>query len=244
MSDFLLTSVSNASAGLLPLLVVQGIYARKRAPRLPDATGPTEGIIEANGSAIRLLVFGESTVAGMGAQTHEEALTGQTAKFLSQKTNRTVIWQAVGLSGVTAGRAIIELVPQIKNESVDVIAIALGVNDTLKFNSPRRWARDLSALIEAIRGRVGPVPVLLSSVPRLGLFPTLPQPLRGVLGLRAKVLDKASQKLVPTLANVTHLSLVIGGDRENFCEDGFHPSPLAYQKWGARLADEAAKLFQ
>ncbi len=244
MNNFLLTSASNVSLVLSPLLVAQGIYTRIRTPRLNDATGATEGIITAENPPIRLLVFGESTVAGMGALTHEEALTGQTAKFLSEKTDRTVQWNAIGLSGVTAKRAVNELVPQIKKENVDVVIMAIGVNDTMKLNSPRRWTKDLSCLISAIRERTGDVPVFFSAIPPVEKFPALPQPLRGVLGLRAKVLDRAAQRYLPTLSSVNYVSININGGNELFCEDGFHPSVLLYEKWGEQLAEVTSKLFQ
>ena len=65
------------AAPLLPILWLQGRRVRKHTPRLPEAPGPTVGTIPAAGYALRLLVIGESTVAGCGAPDHAQALTGQ-----------------------------------------------------------------------------------------------------------------------------------------------------------------------
>lgn len=245
MNDFLLRTISDASALLFPLLYVQGRITRRATPTLEDAAGPTSGIVGANNPPIKLLVFGESTVAGMGIENHEVALTGLTAKYLSQKTNRAVNWQAVGLSGVTAGRAIVELIPQVPKEKIDLIAIAIGVNDTMKFTSPNTWSKQLTQLIADLRERVGNAPVLFSRLPRMEKFPLLPQPLRGVLGLRSKLLDRTAQNLVVTLSNVHYVSFTMNGSLEElFCEDKFHPSTKAYEQWSTSLAEAGAKLIQ
>lgn len=245
MNDFLLRTISDASALLFPLLYVQGKITRKRTPRLEDAAGPTSGVIKANreNRAIKLLVFGESTVAGMGVENHEVALAGLTAKALTEKTNRVVYWQAVGLSGVTAGRAIVELIPQVPKENFDLIVMAIGVNDTMRFTSPNAWKKQIATLIVNLRERVGDAPVLFSRLPRMEKFPSLPQPLRGVLGLRSRVLDRAAQRLAPTLSNVHYVPFIIEGGAELFCEDKFHPSTIAYKQWGACLAEKAKHLL-
>jgi lysophospholipase L1-like esterase len=245
VNNFLLRTISDSSVLLFPLLYVQGQITRRRTPTLEDAAGPTKGIVESNNPPVRLLVFGESTVAGMGIENHDVALAGLTAKSLSQKTSRTVHWQAIGLSGVTAGRAIVELVPQVPKEKFDLIAIAIGVNDTMKFTSPNTWSKQLTTLIGDLRERVGDAPVLFSRLPQMEKFPLFPQPLRGVLGLRSRLLDRTAQNLVPTLSNVHYVSFTMNGNLEElFCEDKFHPSTKAYEQWSASLAEVGAKLIQ
>ncbi len=243
MRELALRTASNASIILLPLLITQGLWIRQRIPRLPGAAGSETGVAGNNGAPFKLLVIGESTVAGIGAPTHEAALTGQIAVALSQKLQRTVHWRAVGKNGVTAKKTRTDLLPNVPRESVEMVVIALGVNDVLAFHRAATWVRDLMALIEAIRERVGPAPVALAAVPPVGNFPSLPQPLRGVLGLRARVLDQASRRLAPTLSDVIYADTEFPADPEMFCEDKFHPGPLAYQLWGARIAEIVARLI-
>ena len=45
--------------------------------------------------AAKLFVIGESTVAGLGARTHELGLAGQFAKQLSEHIDRPVEWKVV-----------------------------------------------------------------------------------------------------------------------------------------------------
>jgi len=229
--------VAAAAFPLLPVLFAQGRGVRRRTPRLPDAAGPKEGVVPGAEPALRLLVIGESTVAGIGAATHQTALTGHVAAALARRTGRAVRWRAAGRSGANARQAA-ELVDALPDEAADAVVISLGVNDTLRFRTPARWARDVERLIAAVRGRVGPAPVLLSPVPPMHAFPALPQPLRSVLGARARLLDAALARLPSRLPGVGHVPTWVDAAPHLFCADGFHPSEAGYEVIGGRLAAE------
>jgi lysophospholipase L1-like esterase len=227
---------------LLPLLLAQGYWLRKRTPRLPDAAGPLEGTVAGEGEPLRLIALGESTVAGIGAATHETALAGQVAVALSQHVNRSVNWLVVARSGINARKCLAELVPKLSGRRADVVVIALGVNDSIEFHTARRWAGDVERLIDAVRAEVGDVPVLLSGVPPLDYFPALPQPLSTVLGARSAALGQATVSLAKKMKRVVHVPFQIEKERclDLFCADGFHPSELGYRLWAEHLADAFA----
>ena len=111
-----------------PFLYLQGQYVRRKIGLLPDAQGDKHGKSGSYEQTVKLLVIGESTVAGLGARTHETALAGQFAKCLSQKIGKSVEWYVIGKNGVTAKRTIEELVPQIPDEKFDYILAALVIN--------------------------------------------------------------------------------------------------------------------
>ena len=125
---------------LLPILLAQGYWLRKTTPRLPDAAGPLTGTISGEHEPLQLIVLGESTVAGIGAETHESGLTGQLALALKHHTSRSVNWMVVARSGINARECRLELVPKLRGLHADIVAIVLGVNDTIEFHSARRWA--------------------------------------------------------------------------------------------------------
>jgi len=125
--------------------------------------------------------------------------------------------------------------------------IALGVNDTLRFHGYGRWMRDLRALVDGIRERCGPVPIVLAAVPPMGKFPALPQPLRGVLGLRAAMLEAGAATLAAEVPGLVHVPMPLDPAApvgQFFCADGFHPGPYGYAVWGATLARHAAVLLR
>ena len=71
---------------LLPVALAQGLWLRGQVPRLPEASGPREDTVAgAAGMPLRLLLLGESTVAGVGAPTQEQALAAQLARALATR---------------------------------------------------------------------------------------------------------------------------------------------------------------
>ena len=70
---------------LLPVMYFQGKRIKASVPNLPEAKG-TAGIAVANSEhSMNLLTIGESTIAGVGVETHEEGFTGTLAKELAKK---------------------------------------------------------------------------------------------------------------------------------------------------------------
>src|SRR5215472_15030495 len=143
MREVLTRSAANL---LLPVLLAQGLWVRLRTTRLPDAAGPSSGTAAGAGAPFDLIVLGESTVAGVGASTHELGLTGQTASALAHRTGRSIRWRALGLSGATARDALKELVPQLAGSRADAMIIVLGVNDVAGWRRISQWTKDVDHL--------------------------------------------------------------------------------------------------
>ena len=175
------------------------------------------------------------------APTQEQALAAQLARALATRTGRPVQWQALGKNGVTAAATHALLVRRLQPDPHDAVVVVLGVNDTLALRSPGRWTSDLRRLIAAVREKTGPAPVFLTAVPPMGEFPALPAPLRTVLGVRARVLDRAAARLTHQLPDVHHVPLPGRLEGDFFCHDGLHPSPAGYRAWAEHLAAAMAQ---
>ncbi|MEU7783838.1 MULTISPECIES: SGNH/GDSL hydrolase family protein [unclassified Amycolatopsis] len=215
------------------VLIAQAVYVKRTTPRLPGAAGPTEGLVPGDGEPFRLAVLGESTVDGVGAAHHGEALTGCLARELA-RDGRAVRWQAVGRTGANARTVRAELVPLVA--PADLVVVALGVNDTIELRSAPAYRRDLLALVVELRRRLGPVEVVLAGVPPMARFPALPRPLRDVLSARSTALDAAAAALA-RVPGVTHLPMDPALlDPAAFASDRFHPGPAGYARWAQTLA--------
>ena len=62
-----------ASFSVGPIMYIQGMLVRKYAAELPEAIGPRTGII-GEGKPLRVLVLGDSSAAGVGVETQDEAI--------------------------------------------------------------------------------------------------------------------------------------------------------------------------
>jgi lysophospholipase L1-like esterase len=221
-------------APVSPLLYLQGRYARWKVGVLPDAAGPRTGRT-GEGDAARLFVIGESTVAGLGARSHELALAGQFAKNLAAKIGRAVQWSVVGKSGVTARQTIEELLPQMPDERFDHILVGLGGNDVLKLSPPSRWRRDMTELLTLLRNRHPQAVIFLSNCPMVCLSPALPNPLRAVLWQLSKLHNDNIRDLASQMERVFYYPQPIDVTLEGFFADGIHPSERGYSDWAAAM---------
>jgi lysophospholipase L1-like esterase len=227
-----------------PWAIAQGRRVRSGMPPMCAAAGEPRGTVEAGGAPLRLLVLGESTVAGCGIATQDEALGAQTARALAALSGRTIHWTAVGRIGVTAHQTARDLeAPVAAAPRSDLLVVALGVNDVMRQTSAAAFARDLAAVIAMARRHHGPLPAVVAGVPPVGSFPALPQPLRALLGLRAWWLDRAAARLAESDPRAAHVPMRVRGDlRHLFAADGFHPSAAGDAVWAAALAEAAAPL--
>lgn len=230
---------------LAPWAILQGRRVRSGMPPMCAAAGEPRGSVRVpSADTLGLLVVGESTVAGCGIATQDEALAAQTARALAARLGRTVEWTAVGRIGVTARQAARDLeAPVAAAPRADLLLVALGVNDVMRQTSAATYARDLRAVLAMARRHHGPVPAVIAGVPAVGSFPALPQPLRAVLGLRAWWIDRAAARLAGRDPLVAHVPMRIRGDRRHlFAADGFHPSAAGDAIWAEALAAAAAPL--
>lgn len=223
-----------AVAPLAPLLYLQGCVTRWKVGVLPEAAGEKRGTY-GDGVAAKLLVIGESTVAGLGARTHEKALAGQFAKQLGEHLARAVEWHVIGKNGVTARQAIEELVPQIPNERFDHVLIGLGGNDVLKLSSPRKWRRDMTELLGILRGTNPDAVIFLSNCPMIIASPIMPQPIKTILWELSQMHDANIRELTASMERVFYYPQPAMFDREGFFADGIHPSEKGYADWSAAM---------
>jgi lysophospholipase L1-like esterase len=232
-------------APIAPFLWAQGQRVRKKVGVLPDAAGPKRGIAGTGENVAKLLVIGESTVAGLGARTHDKALAGQFAKNLSEHLHRPIEWHVIGRNGVTARRTIDELVPRIpKKENFDYILLGLGGNDVLKLSSPVKWRRDMTELIELMRGRYPDAVIFITNCPMIIASPVLPEPIKSILWELSKMHDANIREFTSEMERVFYFPQPEAFEREGFFADGIHPSERGYADWAKAMVDYFAETYE
>jgi lysophospholipase L1-like esterase len=226
-----------------PFLYLQGYWVRRKIGLLPDAQGEKTGKSGTDEQIVKLLVIGESTVAGLGARTHETALAGQFARFLGEKIGKSVEWYVIGKNGVTAKRTIEELVPQIPDERFDYILAGVGGNDVLKLSSPFKWRRDMTRLLEILHAKNPDAVIFMTNAPAIHLSPVLPQPIKFILGNLSALHDKNSREFTAEMKNVHYFDrpdeITVG-----FFADGIHPSEKGYTDWSRRMIEFFSNKYQ
>lgn len=237
-----------AAAAILPLspfLYLQGRWTRRRVGVLPDAGGDTTGIATAGkGEPVDLLVLGESTVAGLGASTHEKALAGRFAHELSKKLTRPVRWTVVGKSGVTAAQTIDELLPLVPEKSFDYILLGLGGNDVLKLSSPRKWRRDMTRLIALLKQKSPAAVIFVANCPMIGSSPVIPHPIKFLLWQLSRLHDANILDFSARMDRVLYYRQPVRFEVDGFFADGVHPSEKGYADWSASMMSFFSENYQ
>lgn len=219
------------------LLIWQGKRVKNSIPDLPEAIG-TKGQVIGNEHFINILAIGESTFAGVGVRTHQEGVTGQLAKFLSEKANFSVNWEVLAQSGYSAKKVLTELVPKIPKIPFDIIVIGLGGNDTFELNRPMRWQQDLIDIISQIQKIQPESSIVIATLPPVGSFPAFPFPLNAVLGGLERLHSWAVKPIPAMFKNVYFDDKRFEvTEPEIMFSDGVHPSGYTYSLWGKQLAE-------
>ena len=226
---------------LSPLLIAQALRTRARVPRLPEADGARIGRAPIT-AAHRLLVIGDSSAAGVGVATQDDALIGQLLRALHARDHPAWHWRLLARSGVTSQQAIGLIDDDLVGEGADLAIIVTGVNDVVDQVPSQHAVRARERIVNLLRNRVGVQHVVICPLPPIHQFPALPQPLRWMAGADARRHNRALREWVRvraasigdvSMARLDHVRLT----RESMASDGFHPGEPVYRAVALALAD-------
>jgi lysophospholipase L1-like esterase len=242
MIDAVIRTAQPLNVLALPVPIWQGRKMRAAMPRLPAAQGPTTGTAPRQAPALRLTVLGDSAAAGVGAKRHADALAGHLGTEIARRTGQQVSWHVVARNAATT-RDVVDrdLVPKMTYPT-DLVVVVVGVNDLRSYRLICDFRRDTRALIDSIRRRTGPIPIILAGIPPLQHMPGLPRALRAILGLRARAMDDVLRRRARQTPNVRHVPLATQSRMAAnfFTDDGFHLASSGHQLWAELIANTQA----
>jgi len=221
----------------LPFLAPQALYVRQTAPRFAGAEGPSHGSA-GEGESLQLLAVGDSIIAGVGASQLQNALVGRAAESLASTLSRKVHWRAHGYIGANSTRLLAQHLPTIDNLSADVLITSIGINDVTSMTTIPRWKDNISALLQTLSYQNDNAIIAFAGLPPLHGFPLLPQPLRSILGVRARDFDLAAREIIARYPQVVHVPVEFETTPDKFAADGYHPNEASYVAYGAGMAEK------
>jgi lysophospholipase L1-like esterase len=212
---------------MLPWVLPQAIWVRRRAPRFRGPSGELCGQTGEQPTQ-RIVGVGDSIIAGVGANLATETITSQLALHWHKTTGTTVEWMAYGKIGARSAR-VRSLVESLnRDDRVALVLISAGVNDITGLTTTRKWIADFDALVTVLRERFPNSRLVLLGIPPLDVFPALPLPLRRVLGWRAAHYDRLARCYCDSQPGLYYVPIESRPTPEEFSNDGFHPSAASY----------------
>lgn len=218
---------------LSPLLLAQGLYVRHVTPRLPEAAGARAGVCGA-GPALKLLIVGDSAAAGVGAAKQDDALAGQLSALLA--AHYRLDWQLWAENGRRACD-VLDLLERNAAEPFDIALISIGVNDVTGLTGESRWLAQQTDIWRMLQEKYHAKRIFVTGLPPMHRFTALPQPLRWVLGQRARQFNRALARTAAGHPGCVLIDVDFPIRSEYLASDGFHPGPPAYAHWAAQTAD-------
>jgi lysophospholipase L1-like esterase len=220
---------------LSPVLIAQALGTRKRAPVLPEASGPREGQLGSGDTALRVLIAGDSSAAGVGVAHQDEAFAGHFTRALHKRSGRPLRWRLRAASGLTT-RQVHELLMIDPPPVVDIAVVLSGVNDVIGLVPSRRAVEHRAVLAQWLLDGGRASHVVFAALPPIHQFPLLPQPLRRVMGEDARRHDEAIARWAAARSDVHHVPITLQLSPAAMASDGFHPGEPVYRACGEAIA--------
>jgi lysophospholipase L1-like esterase len=220
-------------AGALATTLAAEVMAARRHRFLP-----AEPVLEISGTMgpedgepLTLVVLGDSSVAGVGADAAEDTLTYGVAKALSDQYR--VSLHALGVSGSRLANVVGEQLPQVDGLDPDIVLVCVGTNDVTHGTTLREARRQLRLLVAGLAEVAPAAKVIVSGLPPAETATAFHRPLRDLLGLRALLFTRLYRaELAPHGISVFDIAKLtksaFHGKREMFSADLFHPSSAGY----------------
>lgn len=180
---------------------------------------------------IRLLVLGDSTAAGVGADSQADALPGNLAHAILGHYGRGTEWEAIGRNDSTARDLIVDYLPEATSRVFDLVFLTVGANDALGLRSRGAFRRDVRVLVDRVRTSSPGALILVSLMPRFDRFASLHNPVRWNLSLHAASLDDGARRAVVGMADVFATPKPAPYTPEFWASDGSHPGAEGYRRW-------------
>ncbi len=225
-----------AKLALAPVLYLQASRLKRTALELPEPHGARAGVEGAGAARLRLLLAGDSSAAGVGAPTQDEALALPLARLLAARLQAQVHWQLVAESGLTSDGVLHKLMHGHVHEA-DIAVVICGVNDITKEQGLAFALRKRQHMADWLHLHRGVAHVVFPALPEMELFPAVPQPLAFYAGQAARRNNRAQARWARAQPRVSHCPMDGVTQRDLFCADGFHPAPALYARVAERLAE-------
>ena len=186
------------------------------------------------GGALRFVVLGDSTAAGLGAGDPEGAYATVLAQRLAEETGGRVRLHAFGISGARTADVLAEQVPKAVALDPDLVFVGIGANDVTHLTPLSDVRRDMAATVAALRD--AGADVVVAGAPDMRAL-AWHQPLRQIAYLRGLQVTRAIEEVARAEgAAVVELAKETGHffaeePATHFSEDEFHPSATGYRRW-------------
>lgn len=202
---------------------------------------------------LRMIVFGDSTAAGIGVERAEHALPVRIAHDVARARQRAVHVIGYGWPGARAADLGREQIPRALAAAsdglseADVVVLVIGSNDATHRTPPHRYRSSIRQALELVRAAAPDAEVVLVGIPTFrGTLPHV-EPLIWLTDQYARLLRPISRQEAERAGMAfadlaARLPASLTRQPGALSPDRFHPSAQGYRAWAEVIAEALAAL--
>ena len=220
-------------SALLVYIMYQGVRVM-RLVRIGSLLSAGTRAYENEHGEISILVLGDSTVVGVGAEDPKDSLPGRLSSLLNASVENCA----------KSGAIVPDLLSQLaraKRAHYDMVLVQIGGNDVIRLHSLTRTQKTLENSLPAISARSPKVVLLLAG--RIGKAPLFPRFLIGPLmtsraaALRARFIESAQRHKILYVDLLLPSKVLNTDPKRYYAKDMLHLSSGGYGVWFAAVQD-------
>ncbi|HEV2088979.1 MAG TPA: SGNH/GDSL hydrolase family protein [Cryptosporangiaceae bacterium] len=226
-------AVAGAAASVM---VVQGLVAKRRRYLSSDLAPPASGTF-GSGRTLRLVVFGDSTAAGIGVKSTTETVGGRLAELLAA-AGRRVELTSVAVSGSRASDLHAQVNRALVHGAPDVAVVLVGGEDAIAFTPIDVVEAEIEDALRRLTA--AGAAVVVGTCPDLAAARNFSRPLREIMAWSGRRVAAVTERATVRAGGVavdlaTRAGAVFRADPGALSADGYHPSADGYQLWALAL---------
>lgn len=199
------------------------------------------------GEPVTLVVLGDSTAAGIGAESPSQTYPAILAARFARAIGRAVELKVLGVSGARVADVADTQAPKAVGLGPDVVVVAIGANDVTHLTPLGSVRAGMARTLDVLAG--SDATVIVAGAPDMRAI-AWHQPLRWLAYLRGVQVAGAIEEVarargvaVVELAERTGPHFARDPAR-HFSSDGFHPSGTGYERWADAIFPVLLRAWQ
>lgn len=230
------------SAAALAVMIGAEVVLAIRREYLPTQPALEIDGVFGQGDVVKtIVVLGDSTGAGVGAQVPGNAYASLIAERLALEVDARIRLVGLAVSGARVADVLREQVPKALTVDADAYLVAVGANDVTHLTSIDSVRDGIATIVRRLSA--DGTPVVVASAPDMRA-PAFAEPLRSIVGWRGNAVTEATEEAaraagaeVVPLAERTREFFAEHPDRA-YSPDDFHPGPAGYARWATAIYPE------
>ncbi len=217
-------------AGIALMLLVQVVLFVIYLKNTEDNKNNTSG--QAN--TINYIPIGDSYTIGLGV-AEDERWPNILTRHLNERGMPVVIADNPSVSGYTVRDAIDYELPIVEKTKPDFVTVFIGANDNFAQRPVWEYESELAELLDKLQLILDrPNNIVLVTIPDYSKTPSVNEEdnieLSNFIEEYNRVIKKLALKKGLKVADIFTISQTMT-NREDYIDDGLHPSRLGYEKW-------------